>query len=147
MSELEILKSKLEENINIEELVQRLCNELKLEKEQLYALITDVVIIILDYTNQEKIKFLQRTTLINMTKDYYYLNGYDKINSEEEVSNTNTKIKSISVGDTTTTFCDTQNKVSINGIVYNTGTIDFDKSVLIEKYAIELNKYRKIRWE
>lgn len=150
MSELKILKSKLDENINIENLVNRLQKEFNIDKENLYQIVLDVVIIMLDYTNQEKITFLQSTTLINMIKDYCYLNGYDKLNSNEESiepDNSNMKVKTISVGDTTTTFADTQNQININGTTYNTGTIEFDKNILIEKYAEELNRYRKIRWK
>ena len=149
MSELEILKSKLEYDINIDNLIKRLEKELNIEKENLYQIVLDIVILILDYTNQEKIKFLQSTTLINMIRDYYYLKGYDKLNNrenEDKKDNSNMKIKSISVGDTTTTFVDTQSQININGITYNTGTIEFDKNILIEKYVEELNRYRKIRW-
>lgn len=150
MSELEILKSKLEDDINIDNLIKRLEQELNIEKENLYQIILDTIIIMLDYTNQEKIKFLQSTTLINMIKDYYYLKGYDKLNNkedEESEDNLNIKVKSISIGDTSTTFVDTQSQININGITYNTGTIEFDKNILIEKYAEELNRYRKIRWK
>ena len=150
MSELEILKNKLEDDINIDNLIKRLEQELNIEKENLYQIVLDTIILILDYTNQEKIKFLQSTTLINMIKDYYYLKGYDKLNNkedEESKDNSNIKVKSISIGDTSTTFIDTQSQININGITYNTGTIEFDKNILIEKYAEELNRYRKIRWK
>lgn len=150
MSELEILKNKLEDEINVENLINRIKQELNIEKENLYQIVLDIVIIILDYTNQEKIEFLQSSTLINMIKDYYYLKGYDKLNNKEDEqneNNSNIKVKSISIGDTTTTFVDTQSQININGITYNTGTIEFDKNILIEKYAEELNRYRKIRWK
>ncbi len=149
MSETEILKNKLDNDFNIENLIKRLEKDLNTEKENLYEIILDVVIIILDYTNQEKIKFLQSTTLINMVKDYYYLKRYDKLNNKEENNkdNTNMKVKTISVGDTSTTFVDTQSQININGTTYNTGTIEFNKNILIEKYAEELNRYRKIRWK
>lgn len=149
MSELEILESKLDNDFNIDNLINRLEQELKIKKENLYQIVLDIVILILDYTNQEKVKFLQNTTLINMIKDYYYLKGYDKLNNKEDENNkdnSNMKVKSISVGDTATTFVDTQSQININGITYNTGTIEFDKNILIEKYAEELNRYRKIRW-
>ena len=149
MSETEILKNKLDNDFNIENLIKRLEKDLNTEKENIYEIILDVVIIILDYTNQEKIKFLQSTTLINMVKDYYYLKIFDKLNNKEENNqdNTNMKVKTISVGDTSTTFVDTQSQININGTTYNTGTIEFNKNILIEKYAEELNRYRKIRWK
>ena len=56
------------------------------------------------------------------------------------------KIKSIAVGDTTTTFADTQNQVEINGVTYSTGTINFDTDILVEKYKKDLYRHRKMRW-
>lgn len=143
----EILKSKLDDEIDIDYLIKRLGKELNTEKENLYEIVLDVVIIILDYTNQGKMKFLQSTMLLNMIKDYYSLKGYDKLDFEEgNKDNSNIKVKSISVGDTTTTFVDEQSQITINGITYNSGTIEFDKNILLEKYAEELNRHRKIRW-
>lgn len=147
MTILETIKSKLDKNINLENLTDRLTEELTIKEYCLYEVILDVIIIMLNYTHQEKIEFLQRTTLINMIKDYCDLKSYNELSSEEKDKNSlDMKVKSISVGDTTTTFIDTQSQVNVNGITYNTGTIEYDKNVLIEKYANELNKYRKIRW-
>ena len=85
-----------------------------------------------------------------MTKDYWYLNKYDKlfvknidINSDE---NSNVKIKSIQIGDTTTTFADTSSQIEINGTTYNTGTVDFDEDILVEKYKKALYENRRMRW-
>jgi len=145
MAILEIIKSKLDESIDVENLIDRLNKEISIEGYYLYEVILDVIMIMLNYTNQEKIDFFQRTTLINMIKDYCDLKGYNKGSIEEEDS-LSRKIKSINVGDTTTTFVDAQSQININGTTYNTGTIEFDKNILIEKYVEELNKYRKIRW-
>lgn len=148
MSELEVLKSKLDKDINIEKIVERLLEELNIDEEKLYIIIMDVVIMILDYTNQERIEFLQTTTLVNMIKDYFYFNKLDNNSnvSGENSDDNELKIKSISIGDTTTTFSDKLSQFTINGITYSTGTIEFNKNVLIEKYSNELNKYRKLRW-
>ena len=80
----------------------------KIASAQLVCSIYDTMIIILGKTHQEKILNELYTTWLRMTKDYWYLNKYDKlfvknidINSDE---NSNLKIKSIQVGDTTTTF-------------------------------------------
>lgn len=143
---LAIIKSKVNNNVDIESIITRLADELNTTTEDLYPIILDVIILILDYTNQDKIEYGLRTTLINMIKDYYFLNGYDKLNNDSEDS-TNEKgnAKTITLGDTTVTFED-KNKIEINGITYNTGTIAFDKNILIEKYAEELNRHRRMRW-
>ena len=85
-----------------------------------------------------------------MVKDYWYLNKYDKlfikdtdINSD---ANSNMKIKSVQIGDTTTTFADTSSQIDINGTTYNTGTVDFDEDILVEKYKKDLYRHRKMRW-
>ena len=87
-----------------------------------------------------------------MTKDYWYLNKYDTLfqndNSEaqNENSNSNKKsIKSIQVGDTTTTFVDKSSQIEINGTTYNTGTINFDENILKEKYKSALYRHRRFR--
>ena len=102
----------------------------KMASAQLVCSIYDTMIIILGKTHQEKILNELYTTWLRMTKDYWYLNKYDKlfvknidINSDE---NSNVKIKSIQIGDTTTTFADTSSQIEINGTTYNTGTVDFD---------------------
>lgn len=83
-----------------------------------------------------------------MTKDYWYLNGYDKLfaSKSEEDSKSNVKVKSVQIGDTTTTFVDKTSQVEINGIVYNTGTVNYSEDGLIEKYKKDLYRHRKMRW-
>ncbi len=122
----------------------------KLASEQLVCSIYDTMIIILDTTHQEKVPKGLYTIWIRMIKDYWYLNKYDKqfvkntdVDSNE---NSNVKIKSIQLGDTTTTFADTSSQIDINGTIYNTGTIDFDEDVLVEKYKKDLYRHRKMRW-
>lgn len=122
----------------------------KIASAQLVCSIYDTMIIILGKTHQEKILNELYTTWLRMTKDYWYLNKYDKlfvknidINSDE---NSNLKIKSIQVGDTTTTFADTSSQIEINGTTYNTGTVDFDEDILIEKYKKALYENRRMRW-
>lgn len=122
----------------------------KMASAQLVCSIYDTMIIILGKTHQEKILNELYTTWLRMTKDYWYLNKYDKlfvknidINSDE---NSNVKIKSIQVGDTTTTFADTSSQIEINGTTYNTGTVDFDEDILVEKYKKALYENRKMRW-
>lgn len=122
----------------------------KMASAQLVCSIYDTMIIILDTTHQEKVPEGLYTTWLRMTKDYWYLNKYDKqfvkntdVDSNE---NSNVKIKSIQLGDTTTTFADTSSQIDINGTTYNTGTIDFDEDILVEKYKKDLYRHRKMRW-
>lgn len=122
----------------------------KMASAQLVCSIYDTMIIILGKNHQEKILNELYTTWLRMTKDYWYLNKYDKlfvknidINSDE---NSNVKIKSIQIGDTTTTFADTSSQIEINGTTYNTGTVDFDEDILVEKYKKALYENRRMRW-
>ncbi len=170
MTILEQIKSKTNINVN-DMLIKRLCRELKLPKktiedkkanivetdyiqeaiEQLEYDILDVLIIILDNTNLYKVPKEMYATVIDMTKDYWYLNKHDKLFlTEEEKQKENEeqlKVKSIAVGDTTTTFSDKQSQVTINGITYSTGTIDFNKNTLEEKYKEAFYRHRQPRWD
>lgn len=170
MTILEQIKAKT--NIDIDNmLIKRLCRELKLPKEeirdeegrivqsnytnesieQLEYDLYDVLMIILDNTNLYKVPKEMHTIVINMTKDYWYLNKHDGLflteTEKEEMEAKQLKVKSISVGDTTTTFSDKQSQVTINGITYNTGTIDFAKNILEEKYKEAFYRHRQPRWE
>ena len=170
MTILEQIKSKT--NIDVDNmLIKRLCKELKLPKqkiednegniietdyteesiEQLEYDIFDILMIILDNTNLYKVPKEMYATVIDMTKDYWYLNKHDKLFlSEEERKKENEeqlKVKSIAVGDTTTTFSDKQSQVTINGVTYSTGTIDFNKNTLEEKYKEAFYRHRQPRWE
>ncbi len=139
---------RLERELSISEIKDE--ESKKLANEQLVCSIYDTMIIILDTTHQEKVPEGLYTTWIRMIKDYWYLNKYDKqfvkntdVDSNE---NSNVKIKSIQIGDTTTTFADTSSQIDINGTTYNTGTIDFDEDILVEKYKKDLYRHRKMRW-
>lgn len=149
-------KTKIDINLLIERLKKEFglaCydNQEEVQETILYA-IYDTMIIILDTTHQKKVPEGLYTTWIRMIKDYWYLSKYnehfEKISNQDggQSNNLNAKIKSIAIGDTTTTFADTQNQVEINGIVYSTGTINFDTDVLVEKYKNDLYRHRKMRW-
>lgn len=170
MAILEQIKSKT--NIDVDNiLIARLCRELKLPKEQItnddgkvtegdytqdsieqleYDLF-DVLIIILDNTNLYKVPKEIYSTVINMTKDYWYLNKHNLLfltdKEKQELEAEQMKVKSIEVGDTTTTFSDKQSQININGTTYNTGTINFDKNILVEKYKEDFYRHRQPRWE
>ena len=158
MNILNEIKSRTEINMGL--FVERLQNELKITniqdetkrnaaKEQLLYSISDTMCIILDTTHLSSIPKSLYTTWIRMTKDYWYLNGYDNqfvknidVNSSSDMK---MKVKSIQEGDTTVDFADATS-VNINGIIYNTGTLEFSEDVLVEKYKKDLYRHRKMRW-
>ena len=158
MNILNEIKSRTEINMGL--FVERLQNELKITniqdeakrnaaKEQLLYSISDTMCIILDTTHLSSIPKSLYATWIRMTKDYWYLNGYDNqfvknidVNSSSDM---NMKVKSIQEGDTTVDFAD-ETSVNINGIIYNTGTLEFSEDALVEKYKKDLYRHRKMRW-
>lgn len=159
MDILEKIKNRTQ--IDMIMFIKRLSKELSIDsitdkdkkasaEEQMIYSIYDTMIIILDVTHQAKVPEGLYTTWLRMTKDYWYLNKYDKqfvTNTEADSQvNTNIKIKSIQTGDTTTTFADTSSQIDINGTTYNTGTVDFDEDILVEKYKKDLYRHRKMRW-
>lgn len=152
MSILEKLKNRTK--IDVDKLIERLKKELSTkDNEQIEYSLYDTLVIILDVTHQPKVPEGLYTTWLRMTKDYWYLNGFDKIVSGEgaegETQDKKTEqgqIKSIAIGDTTTTFVDQSSQVEINGIRYNTGTVEFSEDALIEKYKKDLYRHRKMRW-
>ena len=159
MSILDKIKGRT--NIDVDIFVERLKKDFNIDKieneekkeianEEILNSIYEVLILILDTINQNKIPVGLYTTWLEMVKDYWYLNKYDKkyvsnIDTDES-KNSNIRVKSIQVGDTTTTFADTSSQIDINGTTYNTGTVDFDEDMLIEKYKKRLYKHRKMRW-
>ena len=153
MSVLEKIKSKTNK-IDVESLKKRILKELNIKEDnqdgvsQVEYSLLDTLVIILDTTHQSKVRDGLYTTWIRMTKDYWYLNGYDKLfaSKSEEDSKSNVKVKSVQIGDTTTTFVDKTSQVEINGIVYNTGTVNYSEDGLIEKYKKDLYRHRKMRW-
>ena len=92
MSVLEKIKSKTNK-IDVESLKKRILKELNIKEDnndgvlQVEYSLLDTLVIILDTTHQSKIPDGLYTTWIRMTKDYWYLNGYDKLfasKSEED---------------------------------------------------------------
>lgn len=154
MSVLEKIKNRT--NIDVEMLKKRLIKELGVNEKQEDAVnqveysLYDTLVLILDVIHQPKVPEGLYTTWLRMTKDYWYLNGYNKLfeNSagEESNSDANAKVKKLQVGDTTTEFADTSSQVEINGVTYSTGTIEYSEDALIEKYKKDLYRHRKLRW-
>lgn len=154
MSILEKIKNRT--NIDVDLLKKRLIKELNVDAtkedavEQVEYSLLDTTVLILDTIHQPKVPEGLYTTWIRMTKDYWYLNGYNKIytkaNEGESSATSQAKIKSLQIGDTTTTFIDPSSQVEINGVTYSTGTVDYSEDTLIEKYKKELYKHRKMRW-
>lgn len=141
--------------INIESLVERLKIELNVKGkniEMIHYAIFDIFNIILEFTHQKKVNNQMYTIAYRMIVDYWYINGYDKKEKEKKLNagNTNNQdqlaIKSITVGDTTTTFEDNSSKIEIGGVKYNTGTIDLTTNIITEKYKRELYSFRRMRW-
>jgi hypothetical protein len=158
MTILERIKSQ--SRINVDEVIERLTKEFKVTsnegKEQVNFALYSTLQLILNTTNRDYLIEDMYSLWVDMTKDYWYLNGYDKqynsnnTSTEEQSSNADVKIKSIKRGDTETTFVETKNQTTINGVTYQTGTINFDEDTLTKKYIKRLYKFRKLgrrrRW-
>lgn len=158
MTILERVKSQ--SRINVDEVIERLTKEFKVTsnegKEQVNFALYSTLQLILNTTNRDYLIEDMYSLWVDMTKDYWYLNGYDKqynsnnTSTEEQSSNADVKIKSIKRGDTETTFVETKNQTTINGVTYQTGTINFDEDTLTKKYIKRLYKFRKLgrrrRW-
>lgn len=159
MTILERMKSQ--SRINVDEVIERLIKEFKVMsdegKEQVNFALYSTLQLILNTTNRDYLIEDMYSLWVDMTKDYWYLNGYDKQyntsnneNTEEQSSNADVKIKSIKRGDTETTFVESKNQTTINGVTYQTGTINFDEDTLTKKYIKRLYKFRKLgrrrRW-
>ena len=146
--DVDIFVNRLERDLYIDKIENK--EKKELASEQLVDSIYEVLIIILDKINQDKVPEGLYTTWLEMVRDYWRLNKYDKqyvSNTDSNVNeNSNIRIKSIQVGDTTTTFADTSSQIDINGTTYNTGTVDFDEDILVEKYKKRLYKHRKMGW-
>ena len=149
MEVVEKLKNRT--NIDVDQLIERLSKELSSkDTSQIENALYDTLVIILDVTHQPKVPSGLYTTWLRMTKDYWYLNGFDKLNKNdgetEDKSKEKREIQSISIGDTKTTFVDKSSQISINGVTYSTGTINYSEDALIEKYKRDLYRHRKMRW-
>lgn len=141
------VQSKVLFDINY--IVNRLTVELNPQNINLYDIIFDVENMILNYINQNKIPVELETTLYEMTKEYYFLNGFDKLNNSSENSSDNNdsqSVKSIERLNEKIEFHEESNITKINGRTYATGTIEFDEDILLEKYSKRLNRFRKMRW-
>lgn len=144
-------KLKNRTNIDVDQLIERLCKELSSkDTSQVEYALYDTLVIILDVTHQAKVPSGLYTTWIRMTKDYWYLNGFDKLNKTDGEAGSEAQekreIQSISIGDTKTTFADKSSQININGVTYTAGSIDYSEDALIEKYKKDLYRHRKMRW-
>ena len=149
MEVVEKLKNRT--NIDVDQLIERLGKDLSSkDTSQIEYALYDTLVIILDVTHQPKVPSGLYTTWLRMTKDYWYLNGFDKLGKSdgvaEDKANETREIQSISIGDTKTTFVDKSSQISINGVTYSTGTINYSEDALIEKYKKDLYRHRKMRW-
>ena len=151
MTILEKIKTKVSD-INIDELITRLVMELKLDDKNndgmniLNYAIFDVITIILDVTHLKKVDESMYSILINMIKDYWFLNNYNSLFNADEGDEDSSEVSSIKLGDTKVDFSSKSSMININGTKYSTGTIEFDKNVLIERYKNDLYRHRKLRW-
>ena len=162
MTTLEKIKSKVT-HIDVKELKKRLEIELKITRNKdtssdnadtlLEYALYDTLLIILDVTHLKKIDENLYSIWINMIKDYWYLNKYDQLIKSLEVSESSEtdeddllEVSSIKTGDTQVNFTSKSSSININGTKYSTGTVDFVKNILREKYKNDLYQHRKFRW-
>ena len=162
MTTLEKIKSKVT-HIDVKELKKRLEIELKITRNKdtssdnadtlLEYALYDTLLIILDVTHLKKIDENLYSIWINMIKDYWYLNKYDQlIKSLEESESSETdeddllEVSSIKTGDTQVNFTSKSSSIKIKGTKYSTGTVNFVKNILREKYKEDLYRHRKFRW-
>ncbi len=154
-------KIKKQSRINVDEVIETLKKQLKIENddviEQLYYSLYATLQIILNTTNRLCIIEDMYTLWVDMTKDYWHLNGYNATNNssddteqEKQTTDEDLKVKSIERGDTKIDFRESNNETTINGVTYKTGTIEYDEDVLINRYQKRLYKFRllgkKRRW-
>lgn len=148
-------KIKRQSRINVGEVKNILIEEFPMNdtgKIQLDFALYSTLQLILNTTNREYLIEDMFSIWVNMTKDYWCLNGYDKkynssnnTNVEEQNENSKLQIKSIKRGDTETTFMDNSNSININGVQYQTGTIEYDEDILLNKYKRQLYKFRLLK--
>lgn len=145
-------KIKRQSRVNVDEVKKILIENFSMNddgKKQLDFALYSTLQLILNTTNREYLIEDMFSIWVNMTKDYWCLNGYDtKYNSsnntdiEEQNENSKLQIKSIKRGDTETTFMDNSNLINISGVQYQTGTIEYDEDILLNKYKHQLYKFR-----
>lgn len=153
-------KIKGQSRINVNEVIDILKSQLKITEdtlEKLHYSLYATLQLILNKTNRNYIIEDMFTLWVDMTKDYWFLNGYDKTyNSSEDEEQTDKqddeglKVKRIERGDTNIEFRDSNNETTINGVTYKTGTIEYNDDLLLNKYLKRLYKFRllgnKRRW-
>jgi len=145
-------KIKRQSRVNVDEVKKILIENFSMNddgKKQLDFALYSTLQLILNTTNREYLIEDMFSIWVNMTKDYWCLNNYDtKYNSsnntdiEEQNENSKLQIKSIKRGDTETIFMDNSNSININGVQYQTGTIEYDEDILLNKYKHQLYKFR-----
>lgn len=153
-------KIKKQSRINVNEVIDILKSELKVTDDRLeklhYSLFATLQLI-LNKTNRIYIIEDMFTLWVDMTKDYWFLNRYDKVHNSskdeeqaEQQDDEGLKVKRIERGDTNIEFRDSNNETTINGVTYKTGTIEYDDDILLNKYMKRLYKFRllgnKRRW-
>ena len=153
-------KIKKQSRINVNEVIDILKGELKVTDdtiEKLHYSLFATLQLILNKTNRIYIIEDMFTLWVDMTKDYWFLNRYDKVHNSskdeeqaEQQDDEGLKVKSIERGDTKIDFRDSNNETTINGVTYKTGTIEYDDDMLLNKYMKRLYKFRllgnKRRW-
>lgn len=153
-------KIKKQSRINVNEVIDILKGELKVTDdtiEKLHYSLFATLQLILNKTNRIYIIEDMFTLWVDMTKDYWFLNRYDKVHNSskdeeqaEQQDDEGLKVKSIERGDTKIDFRDSNNETTINGVTYKTGTIEYDDDILLNKYMKRLYKFRllgnKRRW-
>lgn len=153
-------KIKKQSRINVNEVIDILKGELKVTDdtiEKLHYSLFATLQLILNKTNRIYIIEDMFTLWVDMTKDYWFLNRYDKVHNSskdeeqaEQQYDEGLKVKSIERGDTKIDFRDSNNETTINGVTYKTGTIEYDDDILLNKYMKRLYKFRllgnKRRW-
>ena len=152
MSVLEKIKGRTD--IDVDYMITRLQKMLSTKKvEDIQNAVYEVMLLILDKTNQARVPSILYTTWLQMTVDYWFLNRYDQLfkNNESEgenknTSNSNSSVKTLQVGDTTVTFSEESGTIEINGVKYKVGTINFIDDAILEKYKNRLYEHRKMRW-
>ena len=154
-------KIKSKSRINVSEITTLLKKDLNVDDnglEDLYYSLYATLQLILNTTNRDYIIEDMFTLWVDMTKDYWFLNRYDKKQSsssgeseeESQAEDEGLKVKRVERGDTNIEFRDSNNETTINGVTYKTGTIDYDEDMLLNKYLKRLYKFRllgrKRRW-
>ena len=151
----EELKKKIQSKLSfkMEYVKERLAKETNCKDEDnIYNILYDVIMMILNHIHLNKVPERLETTLLEMCKDYYFLNGFDNANNSDSgesggnIINDSQTVKSIQRLNEKIEFNEASNMTKINGRNYSTGTIEFDEDILLKKYRKRLNSFRNLRW-